>query len=391
MAKQDLETTEYTWDSGTYQTGASQPNKSQSGLITGLLIATIFLGGIASALGIMNIRLLARLGQRETPVLPVAVDATGGSVSNFLRENGQSTPQVPENGRLQLKTGSASAPLTIHTLQEKAAASVAEITVLNGQGLELTGQGLILSADGYLLTNAHLACDAADITVGLPDGRVLPAAVVAIDHYSDLAVLYVSAGDLTAAVFGENGSEQEGYAVSGSQSLSGGSFLTPQQSLQVGGSTIMMRKTDLSAQSGPVFNAQGQVVGFLCRPIRGDRTGMMIPAAQVRDIAAQLVEREAVSGRPGLGLQAESVSNFCRQYWGLDWGLEVTAVTEGGAAWQQGLLPGDILLAMDGQALTTLGQLYEALLEKAPGEEVTFQVFRAGQQFTVTVPVTYTP
>jgi hypothetical protein len=46
------------WDDGTYQTGATAQGKRQSGLITGLLIATIFLGGIASALGVMNVRLL---------------------------------------------------------------------------------------------------------------------------------------------------------------------------------------------------------------------------------------------------------------------------------------------------------------------------------------------
>lgn len=391
MAKQNNDTTEYTWDSGTYQTGASQPNKSQSGLITGLLIATIFLGGIASALGVINIHLLAELGQRESPVLPVAVDTGGDSVGSYLRENGENTPQVPENGRLELKTGTASAPLTISALQEKAAASVADITVLTGQGLELTGQGLILSADGYLLTNASLACDAADVTAKLPDGRELPAAVVAMDPYSDLAVLYVSAGDLTAAVFADDASGQEGFAISGGQSLAGGNIFASQQPLQVGGSTIMMHKTDLSAQSGPVFNARGQVVGFLCRPIRGQQGGTMLPAAQVRDIAAQLVERQTVSGRPGLGLELKNLSNFCRQYWGLTRGLEVTAVADTGAAWQQGLLSGDILLELNGQVLTTPEQLYAVLLEKAPGEEVTLRVFRAGQQFTVKVPVTYTP
>ena len=45
------------WDGGYYQTGSTRPPKSNRGLIAVLLVVIIFLGGIASALSLLNIRL----------------------------------------------------------------------------------------------------------------------------------------------------------------------------------------------------------------------------------------------------------------------------------------------------------------------------------------------
>ena len=48
------------WDQGTYQTGSTQPPKNRGGLMAVLLILVIFLAGLTSVLGIMNIRLFSR-------------------------------------------------------------------------------------------------------------------------------------------------------------------------------------------------------------------------------------------------------------------------------------------------------------------------------------------
>ena len=68
MAKRKPETSEYTpeWDDGTYQTGAIRPPKPSSGLVAFLLVGVIFLGGICSALGLLNIRLLQQLMEKYT-------------------------------------------------------------------------------------------------------------------------------------------------------------------------------------------------------------------------------------------------------------------------------------------------------------------------------------
>lgn len=382
MAKQDIETTDYTWDDGTYQTGAAQPGKGQSGIIAGLLAATIFLGGIASALGIMNIRLLQQLGRQEEPVLPISLDGTAGSVSSFLRNDGDHTPQLPEKGRLELNTAPSGPVLEASTLQEKAAASLAAITVHTGSG-ENTGAALILTGDGYLLTNAHLLDNASQITVTLPDGQVLQAAQVGRDCYSDLAVLYVSAQGLGSANFASVSGQGEAY---GGEGIQPGHLLPDCTTLTVGSGTLSLQKTDFALAAGPVFDGSGNVQGFLCRPIGAEEgEGLMLPAAQLMDIATQIVEKGYVTGRPCLGLQVRLLSNFYRQYWGLEGGLEVIE------SQANGLLSGDILLSANGQSLTHCSQLHRLLLETQPGDSISLEVFRAGRRFTVELPVTQQP
>ena len=332
------------WDDGTYQTGATPDRKGQSGLITGLLIATIFLGGIASALGVMNVRLLQQLGRQNDPVLPVAVDASGGPADHFLREKPNTVPKLPENRKLQLQVASE----TAQTIDP--AAVTASLTVVDSRNQEKTGPALILSADGFLLTNAHLTDSAISITAQLPDGQSLLATLVACDPYSDLAVVYVEAAGLTAATFAEAATGITGQLPA----------------------------------DGFVFEADGRVKGMLCLDLETQQL-QLSDSQQLMDIAAQLVETGCVSGRPGLGLQVRAMSNFCREYWDLECGVEITETQV------ESLLAGDILLCLNGRELTTCHQLHQMLQTMRSGEEVQLKVFRAGQTFTVTLPVTTNP
>ena len=333
------------WDDGTYQTGAAQPGKGQSMVITALLAATIFLGGIASALGVMNVRLLRQLVQQESPVLPVAVDSNSPS-ENFLRENPGQAPVVPQERHLELQVGASGLA--------RAEAVTAQIKAVTDAGEQVSGAALIMSADGYLLTDASLVDNALSIAVHLSDGRVIPGAYVACDHYSDLAVVYVQAEDLTAATFAPSWAGE------------------PREDVV----------------DGPVFDADGRVMGYACRDAESGQS-QLVAAPELMDIAKQLVERGLVSGRPDLQLQLAPLSNFCRQYWGLDRGMEVTAAL--GQAKQAGILAGDILLSVNGETISSHHALCQALLQMQVGEQVILEIFRAGQRFTVTLAVTEIP
>ena len=117
----------------------------------------------------------------------------------------------------------------------------------------------------------------------------------------------------------------------------------------------------------------------------------MLSNDQVLDIAAQLVEKGSVSGRPCLGLQVKDLSTFYRQYWKLESGLEISGIQPDSAPQEHGLLAGDILLKLNGREMTHRFRLFEMLLAVPAGENVTLEIFRAGQTFTVTLPVTETP
>ena len=59
------------WDRDSYETGSTHPPKSRSGMIAVLLVLVIFLGGVVSVLGILNIRLSAQLNQSPDPTGPI--------------------------------------------------------------------------------------------------------------------------------------------------------------------------------------------------------------------------------------------------------------------------------------------------------------------------------
>lgn len=335
-----------TWDDGTYQTGATQPGKNQSGLIAGLLMAVIFLGGMASALGLMNVRLLSQLVQQENPVLPVAVDAntTGG---DLFREGPENTPKVPQNAQLQLQVAAEPGQ------RIDAAAVTARLTVEDNRNQEKNGTALILSSDGFLLTTAHLTDSALSITAQLPDGRTVPAALVACDPYSDLAVVYVGVQGLVPAVFSDAPTGVPG--------------------------TYKMSDDGVVA-----FLEDGRVAGMLVSDMDG-RTKRMNDGSMLLDIATQLVEKGCVSGRPGIGLQVRAMSHFCREYWDLEHGVEIVE------SQVDGLFAGDILLGINGQRLIACHQLHQLLMDAQPGQQVRLEIFRAGVVFTITLPVMTNP
>lgn len=394
MAKNDTNQ-DYSWDSGTYQTGATKEEKRQSGVITALLMAVIFLGGLASALGLMNVRLLSQLMEKEpetVPVLPVSVDSTKSGEESFFSGNREQLPKIPEARKVEFVLGGASGVVPAEPLAAGNLSCLATMTVKTAQGQVSVGPALVISEKGFLLTNAHLLEQGGSITVGLHDGRSFTAAPVATDVYSDLAVIYIDADDLTPAIFADGKAHIPTlYALVDGESLSLGEMRTYSLNLTVGPETLTLMQTDFATDHGPVFNEFGQAEGFLCRYFGREDRGMMLSGAQVMEIAEALAEQGKVSGRPGLGLQMQNLSAFGRKYWKLSHGVEITALEENSPAEAAGLMEGDILLTVDGNPITDLYRLYAAMRSAGAGERLTLEVFRAGKTFAVTLPVTANP
>ena len=394
MAKQEIQETEYTWDDGTYQTGATPPSKGQSATITALLIAVIFLGGLASALGLMNIRLLSTLThQQQNPALPISTDGTRGMVEDFFREEQEHLPALPEATDLYLQVADGKEPLSAQKILASNSQCVLTMTVQTSQNQSRTGPAVVISGNGYLLTNAHLTENASQIMVQLPNGEQLRAAVVATDAYSDLAVLYVGMQGMESVVFAQQtaifAAGDTAYALVQHNVLSQGNVLSGDRQFFVGGDTITLQKTDIDGDHGPVFNSYGQLNGYLCRYFGEDGGSLMLGSQQVMQIVSDLVQQGGVQGRPTVHLDVMQLSNFSRQYWNLSGGLQIKRIVANSAAEEAGLLQGDILLSADGVELSTCQQFYDLL--RSGKESVTLEIFRAGQLSTVTLPIDRNP
>ena len=407
------------WDQGTYQTGSTCPPKSRRGLIALLLILVILLGGVSSALGIMNIRLFRQINEassgdgEEAPVVFSNTDATvpsgtapastqtvtakqSGDMELTLNQTPASVANIPQEGGLSLQE-----------IYRKAIPSVVSISCVTAGGTS-GGTGVVLTADGYLVTNSHVVENAQYIEARFSDERVLAASVVGADAISDLAVLYVQAEDLTPAEFGDASALQVGDAVTaigdplGTElrgTMTDGIVSAINREVTVSGRAMTLIQTNAALNAGnsggPLLNCYGQVIGINTMKI-GDYMsvsgveglGFAIPSTTVKEIVDQLVKQGYVSGRPTLGITGEAVSTFYQLYYRLPEGLYITEVTQGSDAARKGIQPGDILLWLDGTRVTDAEDLTTLLYGFCVDDTVEAVIYRAGSQYSVTLAVT---
>ncbi len=397
------------WDAGTYQTGASNRSKKVSGIAAVMLTGVILLCGLTSAMGIANIRLLPHLTEQKNSVITLSVDpndAQAQPIDSLLTSRQEQLPSLPEVSfwelPLQMPPKSQVAhQLSARQVYEKNKKSLVHIYSQTPVGTQPVGVGVILSSEGYILTNAHGIVDANRIFVGLPDGQQLRAVPVGSDYFSDLAVLYVEAENLTAAEFVDSQALCMGetvYAFSGAGQerpvMTDGVVHALSRPYIMGKLPLPLIRTDAKSNFGPVFNAYGQIVGIhvgkIARHFDDNLTqgqGFTLPSAELKSLLSQLICRGSVANRPTLGIETEEISGLYQQYWSLPGGLQITEVLEGSHAQRQGLLQGDILLALDGYRLTEQADLYDRLLYSEAGDILVAVVFRSGRQLTMELQV----
>ena len=409
------------WDDGSWQTGCTQPPKDRGAPMALLLILIIFLCGIITVLGILNVKLFTQLQSREeastsisftpentetvdilvtepapTAQAPYPADVQSSEVSIYLQESPQSVENIPEEQGLSLQT-----------IYEQNIPSVVSISCHTKSGSS-TGTGVILSKQGYIVTNAHVVEGALSVTVQLTDDRTYQASLVGSDEISDLAVLYISAEDLIPAQFGDSNSLRVGDTVTAigdplgvefRGSFTDGIISAINRDVTIDGRTMNLIQTNAALNSGnsggPLINCYGQVIGINTMKIGVftndsgvEGLGFAIPSATVKDIVDQIIDKGYVSGRPTLGISGDTLSNFYQYYYRLPAGLYITHVAEGSYAAYYGIEPGDILMAIDDTRITDMDGLNAVLYNHQVGDVVTAVIHRGGQQYSVELTLT---
>jgi len=404
------------WDQGSWQTGSTEPPKDKGGLMALLLILVIFLCGIITVLGILNVKLFNQLQIREeagtsisfTPeeteapipeteaIQPAVASVEEEDVSIFLQESPESPENVPQEQGLSLQE-----------IYEKNIPSVVSISCQSRIGSS-AGTGVIVSEQGYIVTNAHVIDGAMSVSVQLTDERVFQASLVGADEISDLAVLYVEAEDLVSAEFGDSGALRVGDSVAAigdplgvkfRGSFTDGIVSAINRDVSVNGRTMSLIQTNAALNSGnsggPLINAYGQVIGINTMKIGAftdsagvEGLGFAIPSATVKDIVDQIIHQGYVSGRPTLGIVGETLSTFYQRYYRLPAGLYITEVEQGSYAAYCGVEPGDILLGIDDTRITTMEDMNTILYTHEVGDVVTAVFYRNGQQVRVDLTLT---
>ncbi|MGN1027389.1 MAG: S1C family serine protease [Faecousia sp.] len=401
------------WGDWEYGTGRTKPPKSHSGMIAVLLILVILLCSVVSVLGVLNIRLFQKLSQREEEASAIAFaeetvettaaptettpDPARSDVTMDLHTAPQAIDNVPQTGGLSLQE-----------IYEKNIPSVVSVSCALSSG-SASGTGVILSSQGYIVTNAHVIDGAQAIRVLLTDGRELDACLVGTDAVSDLAVLRIQADGLISAQFGDSDTLRVGDSVAAigdplgvdlRGTMTDGIISAINRDVSINGRTMNLIQTNAALNSGnsggPLINCYGLVVGINTMKISAftdqagvEGLGFAIPSTTVKEVVEQIMDYGYVPGRPTLGITCEALSRFYQHFYRLPAGLYINQVDVGGAAWNAGLQAGDILVSLDGEALSATDDLNRILGSHAVGDEVTLYIYRAGfGEGTVTVALT---
>ncbi|MCL4187197.1 MAG: trypsin-like peptidase domain-containing protein [Rhodobacteraceae bacterium] len=258
-------------------------------------------------------------------------------------------------------------------------------------GRRLLGSAFLWGDDGLAVTNAHVVGTATRVLAVFSDGRSREAEVIARDDVRDIAVL--SFGEsMGRGLRPAETTPALGQSVWAFGAPLGIEFTLTQGMIshlgrQVEANVpILMLQHDAAvnpgSSGGPLVDAAGRLVGMNSRIADGSRLfvgmGFAIPAAELARLVPALVDG-TLDAMPQLGLRARPVD--ARLARALDWqggGLLVDHVEAGGLADRAGILPGDILVAVDGRAIGAAGDLAFLVEAALPAREAWLDVRRAG-------------
>lgn len=282
---------------------------------------------------------------------------------------------------------------------EKVSPSVVNIKVLinqtdvfgNEQSSVGEGSGIIYQDEGYIITNNHVVAGAEEMSVTLSDGSELKAVLVGRDPNTDIAVIKIEGGGLTAAGF----TSIDNIKV-GEMAIAIGSPYRLQQTVTVGIISAIGRDIPVSSgelpmvdlvqtdatinpgnSGGPLLNSAGQVVGInsmIFSPSGASAgIGFAIPSDTATNIADQIIE----FGRarlPYLGIEiGENTTEIL--------GVYLEKAIPGYPAMQSGLRQGDIITGFNGKEIVTAYDLIAQILRHNVNDRVTIGVYRDGSYF----------
>lgn len=271
------------------------------------------------------------------------------------------------------------------------------------------GSGVIIDERGYIVTNNHVIAAGDRLVVRLEDGREFDAQLIGGDAPTDIAVLKISADDLTAATFGDSEALDVGEWV-----IAVGSPFGFEQTVTAGIVSAKARpglntnanafnpnqwqefiQTDAAINpgnsGGPLVDLEGRVVGIntaiYTRSGGSNGLSFAIPADLARAATESIIKTGQVQrGWLGVNNLRTIDANRARAL-GIEGGVIVAGVVEGGPADQAGLRPGDVIVSFNARTTENVNRLRNAIAIIPPSETAEVVYFREDRRRSTTVNV----
>ena len=314
-------------------------------------------------------------------------------------------------GSATAKTGEAA---DWKTVASEVSGSVVSIQAALSNGTA-KGSGAIVSAKGYIVTNNHVISGAQQIQVTLSNGQMYTAQVVGTDTTTDLAVIKLDnpPSDLKAVEFADSDKLAVGEDVMAIGNPLGyddtattgivSALNRPVTVTDDSGSDIVTNAVQIDAainpgnSGGPTFNAAGQVIG-INSSIASTATssnsagsigiGFAIPSNLVKRVANEIIKDGKVK-HVALGVtittgtvEADGVTRAGAK---VTAGTSGSAVVSGSPADKAGLKVGDVIVAYDGNAVSSTYSLLGYVRASALNDKVTLTIVRSGKTMDVEV------
>ena len=267
----------------------------------------------------------------------------------------------------------------------------------NNQTVEQgSGSGIIISEDGYIVTNQHVIDGATEVDVILNTGTTYTAEIIGQDEKTDLAVLKITPENetLTVAVLGDSTTVQVGelavaignpMGMEFAGSVTAGIVSAVNRTMTIDNRTYNLIQTDAAINSGnsggALINQYGEVIGINSVKLSSsdvEGMGFAIAISEAKPIINDLMQSGHVTGRPLVGISISETR----------YGLFISGISEGSGAEAAGLQVNDMILEVDGQAVSSTSEINEIRDEKKPGDYLTFKILRDSNTMEISVQLT---
>ena len=266
------------------------------------------------------------------------------------------------------------------------------------------GSGVIVdSKRGLVLTNNHVIANAVQITVTLRDGRQVEAEIVGADPETDIAVLKMNAENLTALTTTDSDDLRVGdFVVAIGNPFGLGQTVTSGIISALSRSGLGIEEyedfiqTDASINpgnsGGALVNLRGELVGIntaiFSQSGASHGIGFAIPINLALRIMEQILNTGEVK-RGFLGVSIQDITPELAEAFGLTRknGALINKVLKDSPADKAGLLPGDIVISIDGKKIRNANDVRNRIGLLPVGEKIKFKLLRDGKEFDLVVLV----